>query len=744
MYWRTMAVPRGLQATVIAVAVCLFPTVVRALSLGELKVYSALDEPLYAEILLAPTGTKDIKTLQVRLVARPDFDVDADATAPISGEVRVTVTQRQDGQHLLKLYSERPVREPYLRFLLQLDWAGGRLTREFVALIDPPELRSAEVARPDEAMTEAALEETAERPSADAQPASRPEAPAPTGPAGASARASAAAAEATTRSVSASKPADAGRAASTRDTKSTAQGANTRPARKSEPKDVVVSETPKATQGKAEQQRERLASEIKAWAKTQEQTRPTAKTTGSDIAAPPEEQAAKSETTEARVQPETSAKPEKRETPNTKTGLPKPSAAPPVAVDTPLLQWTRENVTRLLIIALALLAVLAGTIGAAWYVWRRWHQRTSPRVNYGERRNGEGRRRQFLPVAIERRRGPRRDSDRVVSDYHVVHADDDYDDDVGHLETHTEEPTERALQKAIATHPQQHSLKVKLLGLYYQSNNKQAFESLLNRLYADLVEMPGPEHQVASAFDELVQDSLAEQREDNKDIPPDDATPPSVITGIGGSKTEYSYPTDDLRDAVTVVPDSKPIAPEDGIPVLNFGEESSQTSDREDARTKRPNVDNGLEWENKKDLAAEDSKVSPSKEKSQEKAKHSAKDSNDAGLEELSIGDLIDIGSADGHALLDDIEFEGVDTPEKSMSNKRGAGSKDEKEGDNENLGAQEKSSEPKVEQRQQWRDPAIKIDLAKAYIDMGDPERARHILDEVLASWHRGDGTEG
>ena len=37
-----------------------------------------------------------------------------------------------------------------------------------------------------------------------------------------------------------------------------------------------------------------------------------------------------------------------------------------------------------------------------------------------------------------------------------------------------------------------------------------------------------------------------------------------------------------------------------------------------------------------------------------------------------------------------------------------------------------------------QWRDPAMKIDLAKAYIDMGDAERARHILDELLQHWHR------
>jgi FimV-like protein len=36
----------------------------------------------------------------------------------------------------------------------------------------------------------------------------------------------------------------------------------------------------------------------------------------------------------------------------------------------------------------------------------------------------------------------------------------------------------------------------------------------------------------------------------------------------------------------------------------------------------------------------------------------------------------------------------------------------------------------------QQWKDPAAKIDLAKAYIDRGDPEHARSLLEDVLKNW--------
>jgi len=49
----------------------------------------------------------------------------------------------------------------------------------------------------------------------------------------------------------------------------------------------------------------------------------------------------------------------------------------------------------------------------------------------------------------------------------------------------------------------------------------------------------------------------------------------------------------------------------------------------------------------------------------------------------------------------------------------------------------EDKSSSP-------WKEPSTKIDLAKAYIAMGDAERARSILDEVLEEWDSRDGTQG
>ena len=727
-----MVVPRWLRAALVAVPVSLFSSVVQALGVGELQVNSALDEPLSAEIPLTPSGPKETKTLQARLVARPDFDVAADATAPMSGELRVKVAQGPDGQPFLKLYSERPVREPYIRFLLQLDWVGGRLTREFVALIDPRHLKPAgstggQAAEPEAEGTLTVIAEPSAavvEPTSSAQTAGGP-LPEP-------------AVQADTGSPAGAKPAYADAAPSPPVSKPAAR-------QRAKPAAEADDELPAGKKPDADEQRERLASEIKAWAKAQEENRPKDQAVSPDADEPAKEQAAESKTAQATAAARAAAN--KGNTANDNASGLKKSAEPAAATEIALLQWVRENAGRLLMVFVAVLALITGTIAAAWaalFAWKRWRPRMSQEASYGERRRGEGRRRQFLPVAIERRRGPRRDSDNVVSEVSVIHAGDEHDDDVGHLETNAAEPTELTLQKAICAHPQQHSLKVKLLGLYYQNDKKQAFESLLNRLYADLVENPDPERQVASAFDDLVQQSLSEQQRAEQDMPQNDDNEPSIISGIVTGHLRYPFPEEDIQEAVTIVPIAEPRVAKDGIPVLGVGEKSSEPADPNDAEPNEPKMDKGVDWDNDKDIVAKDPDVVSKSDSASETSEELSREDKDGGLEQLSVDDLVEIGSADGDALLDSIEFEHVGVPNGPEVGDRRSGSKGKGQADWANHSRRKKSSAKDGDRRRQWRDPAIKIDLAKAYIDMGDPERARHILDEVLANWQRGDGTDG
>jgi FimV-like protein len=59
-------------------------------------------------------------------------------------DLKVELQQNPQGLPVLKLSSSLPINEPYLDVLLQLDWAAGRLQKQYIVLLDPPQLAEAE------------------------------------------------------------------------------------------------------------------------------------------------------------------------------------------------------------------------------------------------------------------------------------------------------------------------------------------------------------------------------------------------------------------------------------------------------------------------------------------------------------------------------------------------------------------------------------------------------------------------
>ncbi|HSW51935.1 MAG TPA: FimV/HubP family polar landmark protein, partial [Sulfuricaulis sp.] len=116
----------------------LFPAVGHALALGKLKVLSALNEPLNAEIEFTSITDKELKGLSVALASRADFEAAGVERLPFLSQVKFVIDQRPDGRHFLQLRTDQQIDEPFLHLLLQVEWPGGRLVREYTALIDPP------------------------------------------------------------------------------------------------------------------------------------------------------------------------------------------------------------------------------------------------------------------------------------------------------------------------------------------------------------------------------------------------------------------------------------------------------------------------------------------------------------------------------------------------------------------------------------------------------------------------------
>src|SRR5712692_7916667 len=118
----------------------LIPGMARAMGLGKLTLHSGLDEPLKAEIELTSVQSNELKSLKTGLASRADFENAGIERAPHLTGIKYMVVQRPDGRYFLQLTTDQPIREPFLHFLLQVDWVGGHLIREYTALIDPPYL----------------------------------------------------------------------------------------------------------------------------------------------------------------------------------------------------------------------------------------------------------------------------------------------------------------------------------------------------------------------------------------------------------------------------------------------------------------------------------------------------------------------------------------------------------------------------------------------------------------------------
>ncbi len=110
-----------------------------ALGLGDIRLDSALNEPLRAEILLTSATPEELDNLTVQIAPPDIFErYGLDRPAYLSSvSFRVFRSGRTDG-NVIRLTSSEPITEPFLTFLVEASWSRGRLLREYTVLLDPP------------------------------------------------------------------------------------------------------------------------------------------------------------------------------------------------------------------------------------------------------------------------------------------------------------------------------------------------------------------------------------------------------------------------------------------------------------------------------------------------------------------------------------------------------------------------------------------------------------------------------
>ena len=136
---------RKLKIKQISLAVCLaiMPFSGFAAGLGKLNVSSGLGEPLKAEIELLSVSPEELSTLVAAIASEEAYATQGITRLGIHNSIKVEVAKAGDGSPILKLRSNQPISDPYLDMLIQVDWASGRLQREYTVLLDPPGYKQA-------------------------------------------------------------------------------------------------------------------------------------------------------------------------------------------------------------------------------------------------------------------------------------------------------------------------------------------------------------------------------------------------------------------------------------------------------------------------------------------------------------------------------------------------------------------------------------------------------------------------
>ena len=122
------------------------PSLASALGLGEIHLNSALNEPLRAQIDLVAAAPEELTALRASMASADAFTRYGIDRPSFISTFAFKVTKSKDGRDVLDVTSPGAISEPFVTFLVEVNWARGRLMREYTVLLDPPTYTPGETA----------------------------------------------------------------------------------------------------------------------------------------------------------------------------------------------------------------------------------------------------------------------------------------------------------------------------------------------------------------------------------------------------------------------------------------------------------------------------------------------------------------------------------------------------------------------------------------------------------------------
>src|SRR5262245_34573184 len=116
-------------------ALVLAPVAAFGLGLGEIRLNSALNEPFSSEIDLVAATPEELGALEAQLASPEIFArYGLDRPAFLSS-LEFRVGRGRDGRSVLTVRSSDSITEPFVSFLVDVNWPRGRLLREYTVLL---------------------------------------------------------------------------------------------------------------------------------------------------------------------------------------------------------------------------------------------------------------------------------------------------------------------------------------------------------------------------------------------------------------------------------------------------------------------------------------------------------------------------------------------------------------------------------------------------------------------------------
>lgn len=112
----------------------------QAIGIGESQVKSVLNQPLNVSlpiVNIADSGATP-GSIEAGLASREDHERAGLQYPSVLQGAEFVLFETADGRHSIIVNTDRPVDEPLLTFLVQVDWSHGRLLKEVSILLDPP------------------------------------------------------------------------------------------------------------------------------------------------------------------------------------------------------------------------------------------------------------------------------------------------------------------------------------------------------------------------------------------------------------------------------------------------------------------------------------------------------------------------------------------------------------------------------------------------------------------------------